>query len=389
MVMKTITVALLLSSFAYADSIEDIRNKLNRTVYDCPERIWPGLNWSTKPIILVDKAEDRAVLINAGSFENLPASVAQNMQSTFEFGVWQSQPALYVDVSEADSEFDFFELTVHEAFHYFNQTDLRYDTDGRRGIVPINPEPRIQRESLANELSNFLLKSDVSALNNAKAWHLLHRSSDESLGLDVVEGSAKYVEVVATALAQVGCSAPEVTLVNAAAEIAAEIGTGFDQGGQSYKVGALALLVARKNNVEVISHLNGTNGLLDLVLKDVLESPQVSAEPALRAAALEQISFTNEWSMEAIQPIRQALSAGSAFVFVKGSSMLGSFSSEGMYTANDGDYLVNAEVNTLEGNFKGHAKEVEACGEMGFLILTNALPGGTPSTYENSPITCY
>jgi hypothetical protein len=383
--MKTIAAALLISSFAFAESIEDIRTKLNRTVYACPERIWPGLNWATTPIILVDKQEEKAVLLTAASSENLPASVAHNMQGAFDFGAWQGQPALYIDVANENP----FGLVVHEGFHYFNQQNLPYNPDGRSALIPINPEPRIQRESLANELSNFLLESDESALNNAKAWHSLHRSSGETLGMDVIEGSARYVEIVAAALAEVGCSATEERLVTTAAEIAAETGSGFDQGGQSYKIGSLAFLVARKNNLEVISRLNGSNGLLDLVFQNVVASPQVSADPDLRAAALEQINFVNEWAMQAIRPVRAALQAGTPMVFVKRRSLRGSFSADGMFTAEDGDYISNLEANTIEGTFTGHAKETEACGEDGFLILAPALPGGTPSTYENSPITCY
>ncbi len=384
--MKTLTAFVLtLSTAVHSETLIGVREKLDRSIYACPERIWPGMDWKTQNIIVINEEGTRSELFRGDKTTQLPDSVAANMRGLFDFAHWEGEPALYYQLDPGMEEN--FETIIHEAFHYFGQGRLSYPIN-RSDLVPFDPTPRLLRAELIAALQSYL-KGEPAALGRARGWHDQHVATGEKLGPDEIEGSAEYVGVIANLLAELGCDAPEDLLISRATDRIMAYGIQFQKDVQSYMAGSLALLVARTRGIDAPSRLDGTQRLLDLALENVgpvlaPPTPQIAKEGTL------QISELNDEVMSGLVPLREAISQGKPFVFVALDSLRGSYSARGSFDAVEGNFLLNLEVNTDQGQFVGHAWQVQACGgQQGFLILTDALPGGTPSTYGASPITCY
>ena len=393
--MKTLLVTLLLSSsLAQAVSMEEMKSMLDRTIYSCPERIWPGLDWSKKSIIVAEPSRPSAYLLKNGQVKELPASVATSFGDSYDFGQWEGEDAVYVnlEMENVDAE-TIFGLLVHEGFHHLAQRTpplSAYHPQGREDRYPFKPEPRIQREELRLNLSNYLKTNASTALGQAAFWHSQAILNENSVGMDVTEGSAAYVENIALALLKHGCEADEAKIVAEMLEAIPARQQIGDKGSEPYNLGPLAFLVARPRMMENLALLDGTSGMLDVVFKDVIAIPTEARATTVEAIGT-TISVSNGQAEAALFPLSTALQTGQEMLFVPFASLMGAYSAQGGFDSDIGSVLVNFSAMTRFGQVSGHALQVQACNDQhGLLILAQATPGtGTPSRYNNNPITCY
>ncbi|MGL4833501.1 MAG: hypothetical protein ACRCXH_03680 [Shewanella sp.] len=189
------------------------------------ESLWPGFRLEDKVHLFSyagnvwlrqpggDIIQDNSVLESV----NLHSGLSVN----FGFPAYQGQPGVLIQLEDAAMPFATdTELTdlpflvwagssLHEAFHFYAQSEWRVLEDGVRyegEVFPLNLEARFYRLQLFNALMAALNQPEQQALHlgHAAYWLQLWRHSapnEERVGYlnDLVEGTAKYVELVAGA----------------------------------------------------------------------------------------------------------------------------------------------------------------------------------------------
>ena len=292
----------------------------------CPEKIWPGHDGDDNAIVLRRFADDRAwVWTSDGTAEVDPATLPLELRDFgfFSTGVLDGQVALGIDLDGTEDlgvplYTDFaIHLALHEGFHFLGGQDaFTGDTFGRDPSLPVPAEPRFVRERLIDALSRTLRAgaADEGALAEAAYWHARHArdfADDASAlaGLDVVEGTAQYVETLAVVVAQLGCDATDAEI---AAEVAAHLDElsfdpGYDGGSESYVIGPLAGVLLRARDGQGFEEAARSTPLHALLLADV-EAAAVdeAAHADARAAAEGVVASANEAALDAVAPVLSA-----------------------------------------------------------------------------------
>jgi len=235
---------------------------------------WPGFNFQKVQALLVDNKTEQAWLwndlkdnleITTIPFINIPPAA----KSYYSFLKWNGFNTVSVAVNTTDTDpDDMLRTLVHEAFHHYEQKDWNIPSSGWRTLTyPVDWKLRyFRRMSL---LSLFKAYSFSTSLERAEAikaatyWDHLVKETDsndyqQNVGLDLVEGSASYTDIVTSALVRKGCLAAEPDLRT---EILGRANEFFgilkvDQYGldatwaaEPYDIGALSGLILRETAV--------------------------------------------------------------------------------------------------------------------------------------------
>lgn len=262
-------------TFDFPKAGELAANRIFNVVSSCGERIWPGYDLKKLNIVFVDSIAEKFPAISlkeARQFKidaaHIPLYAKQGMYSFFTLAD-QKWMAINTEVSSQYIKNLTFEkivsriikLTVHESFHHTVQTSWPKTSSSPRGtLVPVRWEPRFYRAMIFKnlELAYADRKNSGISLQRTKYWYnkWLREFENEAQGTtDGYEGSARYADVVADALTNLGCEASEELIHSSILAIQNVMGVtsflngtmfGFDTEG--YAVGAMAALILRRDH---------------------------------------------------------------------------------------------------------------------------------------------
>jgi hypothetical protein len=227
----------------------DAARGYHEVLLKCPERIWPGMDWSKTQFLFASHDSKQAWLISAANPlpELLSASEVPDIAyvAAFTFvnfrGLETVTIALdrYRDI-ESSTPFD---LAVHEMFHHVGQKGWASAGGGRGTLVPLDFEPRYLRAEMAKALKAAYRDSSQlrSAANWYEEWSRRYPHEVKST-TDGYEGTARYVDAISRILRKKTCLATD-------AEIQAEVVSlldgflpfsGMELDSEGYGMGALA-----------------------------------------------------------------------------------------------------------------------------------------------------
>jgi hypothetical protein len=391
--------------------VKDIAAAFNVAMKQCPERVWPGHSWDDNAVVLRAFAEDRAWLWTFDSVDEVdPTSLPFELAnfSFFSTGLIDNKAALGIDLDIADEIGILYEdfathLAIHEGFHFLGGQDdfTSTDTGGRDPSLPIDFEPRFLRERLIDAIGR-------GALDEARYWndrHVDEFAADAAglRGLDVIEGTAQYVETVGVIVARLGCDATDAEI---AAEMNANIDSfvfdvGYDAGGESYVLGPLAGVALRARDGQGFEEAARGAPLHELLLADVAAATvDEAAHEAARTEAEDAIGGLNSSVTAALAPtlaawddvsnVRLALPTG---------ALVGSFGYEGGYFLSERSDELHVLINAF-AEFAPNAgdatidsvtivEDFVACGEDMFAVAidpTLATRAGNIATFNDGGI---
>jgi len=279
-------------------SLLRVASALTESMIRCPERVWPGYDWRGLQVLLVDSEKQLALLWNDqrkrtdGKGIRITSVPYADLPSyhRLEPGSFHSKPMhgmATLGVGVTSSDIDTISLAIHEGFHNVGQDGFHESElmSSWGNTYPAAWEPRYMRQQIIAALSRVLFSSDAEALGAARYWYdrMLKCYPEEvrtSGPVDIVEGTAEYVETVGTALGVIGCESTEAELITKAKQICqqqvCEGSKGeFHTESEPYRIGALAGLLLRQRDMPQWQELvaRGTTPL-DLLLKDVQPLPQ-------------------------------------------------------------------------------------------------------------------
>ena len=191
----------------------------------CPERLWPGLSWDSLVVVGIDEKRSlqRGLVMSSGERFEIPIKDLPNpasAKSAYGFATKDGQTWMTLNRSYTKVEplpHALFDLGSHEAFHMIGQRGWHYPS-GRRGTkIPVRWEPRYYRYEMQKNLREAFLSPERAAelLGKARYWNERWKQEfpDEvAHNTDGYEGTARYVEYLASGIARSGCQMPEAEL---------------------------------------------------------------------------------------------------------------------------------------------------------------------------------
>lgn len=218
--MRAAFIYFILSAFLTSAAADDWTLRVQfassvwqNTLIKCPEKIWPGLDWSNTGMLLVSRELKRAAFITAAKNpETLRiTSVPKDSVSVEDFkiisfrgktvAVINYDKQVSADVSSPSV------LAVHELFHKIGQVGWKLTATRRGDLFPFLAQPRIDRGMVMFEMQKYS-EGDGFALPRAAYWYSKWKADapDEiSFATDTREGTARYVEIIAIEYARAGC----------------------------------------------------------------------------------------------------------------------------------------------------------------------------------------
>lgn len=258
--------------------VEQILAALDVAMYQCPERAWPDVEakYRVRQVLLASEIENRAWLwnrqkgggeppvVSEGPLDSLPPEWTSTfninaLDGVLTLGISLDATAEYNDEILADGGVLWPDvatsLSFHEGFHFLSdQNDWTAGNGSRSAPYPEPWEPRYLRSQLQRALYEEV-KSEGAGLAAAAYWHgrLLAEHTAEMNTIrsyDCTEGSAEYVSLMMSAIAELGCDATDPELLALAASHLPDgmfISEGrFDGGREFYDLGVLAGLILRR-----------------------------------------------------------------------------------------------------------------------------------------------
>jgi hypothetical protein len=268
-------VALTLSTPALAEFNSEDLNRLQQavaTVWPKMDQIWPGADFSHLTLLLLD--DSSAVEITAAQSTPLEYKLALKSSSSgpsggFKLLTWKGSPAVavwvkampLVNYSVAGTLVPYvFALATHEAFHAYVQSSAAWSQASitsavRAARYPVETTPRLYRyltfKTLFDAYQNPVWQDDQLAV--AAGWYQRWKEefpdeAKETQWTDLVEGTAQYAMIMATARAAVGFEASEAQWRAAVLEVVKANGTQpqsfISPDNESYPLGTVAGLIA-------------------------------------------------------------------------------------------------------------------------------------------------
>lgn len=199
-----------------------------QTVSQCMNRVWPGTSFQGHNVLLVNENLEQQWALNMDTGETFRLSLDElenGRSAKAAYSYFESNGRSWLSLNEKilsrpNDPYDVFATGAHEFFHFIGQRNWKVKPRGFRGtFLPIRWEPRYYRAMMQKNLRMALVSSGEEAsqhLSRAKYWDQLWRAEfpEEVLSsTDDFEGSARYVEVLSTALASQGCRAEEGDLL--------------------------------------------------------------------------------------------------------------------------------------------------------------------------------
>ncbi len=230
---------LQIDSSQASDRIDVVASQLN-SIFQCPERVWPGLKADSFRILFFQGSPERAWLWTArtGKYEEvLPAEysmlVSDGAYSFLESFRGEKAVAINLDkkaVSSSRSPLisdDATELAFHEGFHFLFQMKqpwaASFVATARNSAVD-HVEAVYSRRMLIRLLKTELLEG--RGFGRSAYWLARWRKTgeeSETMFSDVAEGTAQYIETVGSIIGARGCGISEAELLSGAKDRAVEM----------------------------------------------------------------------------------------------------------------------------------------------------------------------
>lgn len=346
--------------------IEKILKALGVSMYECPERIWPNVeyNYRHRQVLIVSESMNLAWLWNDQETKGEPPGVIMGKldtlpvewNSVFNVGVLQGVPTLgisYDYTGEVNADFEMagtsvwpdfaVVLSFHEGFHFLSDQDNWNDGSGSRTAPYPEPwEPRYLRAALINSLRDEALGMGPG-LGAAAHWYGRLQAEhgpemQQSRRYDITEGSAEYASLMMSALAELGCAASDAELLELAKShlldgVFLSLADAFDPGREFYDLGVVSGLLLRGSGKVADWELAVEDGAapVELLLAGVPPAPQPD-DPALQAEAQAAVAKRNEAVGMEIEPMLDRMaSADHTRVALDFNWLAGSFGVGGFY----------------------------------------------------------
>jgi hypothetical protein len=281
-----LVVVLVFSSFAHAGArIGKVTSQLNATL-QCANRIWPGLKKESYRVLFVQPSTSESWLwigssgqVETVSKTEFPAASGLPMYS---FGQFRSEKAVILNLDEVSEKSRIPSLNVdgavnlafHEGFHYLFQMNEPWVGQ----FTSANRKPDLDHIT-AVYLRRMLIRSLKAELIAGQGfgrsaywfqkWEALGEAPETKLS-DILEGTANYVEVIASIIADQGCQISEQKLLQIAVSnldsvvglpmddrVMRELFSKYVETGyqiEGYEIGLLSLLAMRIRGVLVGSN---------------------------------------------------------------------------------------------------------------------------------------
>jgi hypothetical protein len=372
-------ILLLTSLPLFARDTSQIHSLIQNTLYSCGERVWPNLDWKSFEINLVSSTE--AVRVLPSKLVSLSPEKS-NLTSKFRF----EKNGITLNLDFFKSSQVAFEFLVHELFHAVGQKNLRAMPSHQQDTYPASHYPRLEREELAQALQSYIMGEDKS-LNRTATWFYRHQKSNEDLSADIIEGSAEYVEAIASGISKLGCKVSEAKLIEYATQRVTENGMPFDKSLEHYRIGALSFLAARKNNISPLKIFQENSHPLFMLVNQKMIDNSISSDTLLDHSAEMVTDLSNRRNKEVFEQVKHSKS----FVFIKFSSVAGSFDHSGSFDSAGFTYYESLNLKSISGlEFSGHATQRNLCGSQGFLISINkTVKSDQAEKFEGSKVYCH
>lgn len=286
----------------------------DRTMVECPEKIWPNYSWKDFRVILArPKSQTSFVWATDRDLEevaNEKLSV-EVLGAYYHFLTYDEKPALSVNAEEARGQF-LFELTVHEFFHDQGQSDWKNNPGQRGTYFPQSATPRINRRMLYDRLADYINSdlTDDKALAKAAFWYQKWKSEnpeEELNSYDATEGAAEYVGKLASIIASNGCQVSKNQILASFKsemnnEMGKEVLLGLDS--EAYEIGTLAMMLLNliKPDLAFTTDIEQNVNPLELLLAEVkpLADEIPGAVKAKYEEAVTAINISNKKNLGSI-----------------------------------------------------------------------------------------
>ncbi|WAS96762.1 hypothetical protein [Nannocystis punicea] len=316
--------------------VERLLAALDAAMYGCPERAWPDVadNYRTRQVVLTSEADDLAWVWNDQSGEGTPPVVTERelgelpdeWTSYFNVGELDGVKSLGISLDQTQAQNDWWlnqggilwpdfaaSLMFHEGFHFLADQDDWSAGDGSRSAPYPEPwEPRYLRRQLIQALAAEL-EAEGSAMTAAAHWQARLQSEYAAemtaiRSYDCTEGSAEYVSLIMSAIAELGCDAADADVLALARShlpdgLFLTDGSVFDSDLEPYELGVVAGLLLRRAGAagwELAVEKGAAPA--DQLLDGVVPAPQPD-DPAVQAAAQEVVAARNEAVATEIEPM--------------------------------------------------------------------------------------
>lgn len=359
-VITSLVLAAVLAPHAYAYNesplnFKELGRKLEAGILKCPDRVWPGFSLNSVTLLLnADGHRPTIVRLGKGQVSDLRRNqIPQGaFDSLYSFPIFEGSTAGAFYFSAQDQESYSYNLNdqalrliVHESFHRFGQMRWVSANSGQRGTAyPIEALPRLYRRMLFGRLNDYFSSGgkDVSGLAKAAYWNQKWKKefpSDYSRALDQLEGTAKYVELIAAIITEGGCDMGEQEIYEAlrddfATEYRSFLKVSFQAEFEGYDIGALAgfslRFVHNKRGWEAL--VAKGQSPLDLVFEGI-DTMNDEIPPALKTPFMKAAQERNEKYSEFLQPDIELNKNRDAIRIVPSDSSFqaGAFSSRGFF----------------------------------------------------------
>lgn len=366
--MVATLVSLLFSAvFAHA-GIEDAElrvqfanNTFQEALYRCPERVWPGMNWSTTGAVFVSADLRKAWFITQGLKAPVSIGMSREFQNVSEFKIatYRGKTVAIVNLDKYFQENISMPtaLAVHELFHAVGQAGWKMPAQKRGDFFPLDAKPRVARAMILAEFQKYS-SGDLNALGRAAYWFNIWKAEapDElRFTTDGREGTAKYVERIALELGRYGCSANIVLPLEQWVGEQSPINY-FGLDAEGYVLGAVAGILLDRSGVEWKTAVKQGASPLDLLLNTV--TPTVGlVDPAFTRDIDIKVYSVNAEVSHLADPLTMVNSADAYYRIVVPDTWIGpSLGLLGIFvprTSPDQTYLIFSYGQEFSGGRRG------------------------------------
>ena len=290
-----------------------VSTAFNEAMLKCPEKVWPDYDWRALEVILFDSVKQQAFRWNGSdgakaemiSFSSVDPRLVQGV---YAYNLPGEKPLMSLSLNSESSLYGLIGLGIHEAFHKFGQVgwlSLQLGVDDRFTPYPQNYRARYLRYAISRLLLGYLDTGDRARLSEVRGvWDRYRREfkgESESIALtDIEEGTARFVEVMGTALGALGCAADDATLYARFRAYLLKTEGGFLHisfpSGESYLIGALASLALHNDMAHKGWEKRTAVG--DTPLAILLENVSPKAAPEFSDMLMTAKSTIETWNEE-------------------------------------------------------------------------------------------
>lgn len=363
------------SSSAAPSSVQELARAVQSdvaTVWPRTGRIWPSVDFSGHSVLVTDGSTTYAV--DKNEMRKVPAKDLEQAEvevprpDAFDVVTWQGKPSLILRPPQdlgAEQKPDptgltapqptayTFGLASHEEFHPYVQQrpkapwtslqKLQESAADRTELYPLQAQPRVARAMVYNSLLTALQKPDQRGehLSRAAYWSDTWAEDypEDAKGqeaTDLLEGTAKYFELSAIAMAAVKNPDDAAQIRSYIAETLKPMKVA-SKGIEPYAIGAVALLNADAQGRDLKKALTTQPTTpLAALLKGVTRSGAQRAPKDVSEGIRKGVATTNKELSASIDPfVADVQDKTKTVLMLPVESISGSFGGKGFYTTKE------------------------------------------------------